>query len=93
MTVGSETEGFIVSYDSYESYQGDGQKSGAYIFRSEGNTAKKYSPTKSIHYAEGTRNVIIVLEGERTNSKLIFSKMEGYVDEKGFEIETFINSI
>jgi len=45
----------MINYNYYESYQGDGQKSGAYIFRpaDANGTSKKYSTAKSVHYAEG----------------------------------------
>lgn len=54
LTMGNTTESFTVSYNYYESYEGSGQQSGAYIFRPNSNDPKKYSTTKTIHYAEGT---------------------------------------
>lgn len=78
---------FQVNYDYYESYQSTGQKSGAYIFRPSNETIlnpKKYSSIKTVHYAEGDITTIIVLEGDKTYSKLYFSKQAGYVDSNGF---------
>ena len=37
--------------------------------------------------------VVFALDGDRTYSKLYFSKLDGYVNTKGFEIDTKIDSI
>ncbi len=76
-----------MGYNYYESYQGNGQKSGAYIFRPSDatiNTPKKYSNIKTIHYAEGTVATVIVLEGDKTYTKMYFYKQPKYVDTYGF---------
>ena len=93
LTLGDSIESFFLNYNYYDSYNGEGQKSGAYIFRPANDSSKKYSTVKTLHYAEGTDTVVLVLEADRTNTKLYFSKAEGYVAEKGFEIETRIDSI
>lgn len=54
---------------------------------------KKYSTIKTIHFAEGTEMLVFGLEGDKTYSKLYFSKQDGYVNTKGFEIDTRIDSI
>ena len=69
----------MLSYNYYESYQGDNQKSGAYIFRpSEAtiNGSKKYSTFKSYHYAEGDSVTVFVFEGDKTYTKVYLSKIE-----------------
>lgn len=93
MTLSGVTESFLINYNHYESYQGEGQKSGAYIFRPANDTSKKYSTVKNIHYAEGTEMVVITLEADKTYTKVYFSKIYDYVNTKGFEVETRIDSI
>jgi hypothetical protein len=47
---------FIPTYEYYESYQGSGQKSGAYIFRPSNKTyfgPIEYSKATTIYYFEG----------------------------------------
>ena len=61
LTLGKDTQSFLVAYNYYESYQGDGQKSGAYIFRPANNTPKIFSSTKTYHYAEGSVVDMVVL--------------------------------
>lgn len=78
---------FQINYDYYESYQGDGQKSGAYIFRPANetiSTPKKYSTLKSVHYAEGDIVTVVVLQGDKTYSKMYFNKQPSYVENNGF---------
>lgn len=87
---------FQINYDYYESYQGTGQKSGAYIFRPSNETIlnpKKYSKLQKVHYAEGDGVTIIVLEGDKIYSKMYFSKQPSYVESNGFMLETFVDSI
>ena len=84
LTLGKNTESFTVGYNYYEGYQADGQKSGAYIFRPASNTAKKFSDIRSIYYAEGGQNVVIILIGDKTQTKLSFSKTADYVNNYGF---------
>lgn len=85
-------ESFFVNYNYYDSYQGDGQKSGAYIFRPSNDTSKKYSTI--IHSLSlSTEVVVLVLEGGKTYSILYRSKMEGYADAKEFKINTKVDSI
>lgn len=93
LSIGSAIESFTINYNYYESYQSSGQKSGAYIFRPNGNDPLKYSTIKAIAYAEGTKAVIFTLDGDKTSTKLFFSKEAGYIDKYGFEIETHIDSI
>lgn len=55
---------FSVSYHYYESYQGTGQKSGAYIFRPSVHTIaspKKYSTIKVVSYVEGSIYLVVLL--------------------------------
>jgi hypothetical protein len=37
--------------------------------------------------------VVFALDGDKTYSKIFFSKLDGYVNTKGLEIETKIDSI
>lgn len=93
LTLNGTVETFNVNYNFYDGYQGDGQKSGAYIFRPTANASTKYSTIKTIHFAEGTETVVFALDGDKTYSILYFSKVEGYVNTKGFEINTRVDSI
>lgn len=82
-----------MNYNYYESYEGSGQQSGAYIFRPNSNDPKKYSTVKTIHYAEGTQGVFLSFEGDKITNKIYFSKISGYIESKGIEIESRIDSI
>lgn len=96
LTIPSGLFTFYVGYNYYEAYMGDGQNSGAYIFRPSNLTKtapRKYSTIKTVHYAEGTTTTVIVLEGDHTYSKIYLDKESGYVDTYGFEIETYIPTI
>lgn len=82
MTLGATKYPFSISYHYYESYQGTGQKSGAYIFRPSVATIagpKKYSTIKSVSYAEGAVYLVLVLEGDKTYTKLYFNKQPAYI--------------
>lgn len=64
LTTSNGNLSFSVGYNYYESYQSEGQKSGAYIFRPSNATIltpKKYSDIKTVHYAEGEVTTVIVL--------------------------------
>jgi len=93
---GSVVYPFSVSYHYYESYQGTGQKSGAYIFRPSVLTIagpRKYSTIKNVSYAEGSIYLVVVLEGDLTYTKLYFNKMPSYLETYGLETSTFVDSI
>lgn len=84
MTLDGQVESFMIGYNYYTSYEGSDQKSGAYIFRPASDTANKYSNIKAIHYAEGVKSVVFALDGDKTSTKLFFSKEDGYVNKYGF---------
>lgn len=88
LNLDGKVETFLINYNYYEAYQGDGQKSGAYIFRPATPNAspKKFSTIKAIHYADGDGVLVIILEGDKTYSILTFSKSHGYVNDYGFEL-------
>jgi hypothetical protein len=69
------------------------QSSGAYIFRPVNDVSKEYSSIKKIYYIDGVTNGIVVLEGDKTLTKVSFSKTQDYVRNFGFMIETFVDSI
>ena len=96
VTLKSGEYSIFPEYNYYESYQGDDQKSGAYIFRPSQDTlnkSKKYTTFKSYQYAEGDTTVVFVMEGDKTYTKMYFSKIPNEIEERGFEVETFIDSI
>lgn len=70
-----------------------GQDSGAYIFRPTNDISVEYSVIRKIYYADGAASAVVVLEGDKTLTKVIFSKAVDYVRKYGFMIETFVDSI
>lgn len=70
-----------------------GQSSGAYIFRPIIDTSSEYSSIKKIYYVDALTTAVIVLEGDKTLTKVFFSKNNNYVRSFGFMIETIIDSI
>ena len=86
LKINGQTETFFIGYKYYESYQGSGQKGGAYIFRPANDTPKVLSNIKKIFYLDGTRNLVIVLEGTSTLTKVYFSKRTGYIERWGIQL-------
>ena len=72
---------------------GQGQDSGAYIFRPKSNTPIPYTTYKKYYYVDGATTGVIVLEGDKTSTKVFISKTKDYVRRFGLMIETFIDSI
>lgn len=92
LTINGATETFNIFYNYYQGYSG-GQSSGAYIFRPIIDTSEEYSAIKKIYYIDGDSTAVVVLEGDKTLTKVAFSKLPGYVRTYGFMIETFVDSI
>jgi hypothetical protein len=92
LTIRGATETFNIAYNYYEGWVG-GQSSGAYIFRPTKDTQAEYSAIKKIYYADGANTAAVILEGDKTLTKVYFSKTLDYVRNFGFLIETFIDSI
>ncbi len=61
LKINGQTETFFVGYKYYESYQGSGQKGGAYIFRPASDIAKVLSNVKKVYSLDGTQSLVIVL--------------------------------
>lgn len=96
LTMSGKTYPFSVAYNYYESYQGTGQKSGAYIFRPSVFTIaapRHYSTFRSYQYLEGTTHLALILEGDKTYTTVYFNKLAGYVDRYGLETYTYVDSI
>lgn len=84
-----------VSYQFYPSYQGKGQKSGAYIFRPATefmNSTISYSPVRQWIVYPGQYQVTVQMVGVNTNT---FVRVYNEVDlaNNVIEIETFLSSI
>lgn len=92
LTLRGVNETFNIGYNYYEGWTG-GQNSGAYIFRPKKDTPLEYSPIKKIYYVDGATTAVVVLEGDRTLTRVSFSKAVDYVRNFGFLIETLIDSI
>ena len=92
LTLNGATETFNIFYNYYQGWVG-GQNSGAYIFRPIKDLSTEYSPIKKIHYIDGDATALVILEGDRTLTKVFFSKAANYVRTFGFMIETFVDSI
>lgn len=92
MTIRGATESFTIGYNYYEGWVG-GQSSGAYIFRPTKDNPNEYSSIKKIYYADAANTATVILEGDKTLTKVYFSKNLDYVRNFGFMIETFIDSI
>ena len=70
-----------------------GQHSGAYIFRPKSDNQKVYSNINKMHYADGVTTGIIVLEGDKSLTRVYFSKTADYVRNNGALVETQLDSI
>jgi hypothetical protein len=46
-----------------------------------------------VYYAEGLKNVIFLLEGDNTLTRVYFSKTTDYVEKYGFMVESQLDSI
>jgi lysosomal alpha-mannosidase len=93
LTINGVAETFKIFYNYYEGKTGDGQNSGAYIFRPVSQTSKTYSEIKKSYYADGQGAGIIILEGDRILTRVYFSKAVDAVRNFGLLIETQIDSI
>lgn len=82
------TTKFNLKYDYYNSYQGNGQLSGAYIFRSEGESLPYARPVNGKVYL-GKNLLQIHLDNANTLSNIRIYKDLA----KGVEIESFVDSI
>ncbi|KAL4512875.1 hypothetical protein ABPG72_017560 [Tetrahymena utriculariae] len=85
---------FEVLYHYYPSYQGKGQKSGAYIFRPATeyiDTPIAYSETKNQFIFHGKLVTIVLIQGTHTDSQLRVYASDYY--RHVVELETFIGSI
>lgn len=88
-----QTQSIQLSYNYYEGWDGEGQRSGAYIFRPKSNTPKTYSRVSQTSYFEGDKHLVFIFEGDTVLSKVYFSKAENYVEKYGFLIESHVDSI
>ncbi|EGR32713.1 hypothetical protein IMG5_073080 [Ichthyophthirius multifiliis] len=83
---------FEVLYNYYNSYQGDGQKSGAYIFRPDNNNidrSQTYSKIKNKYIFNGKLVTIVILEGTKIKSELrVYPNLENVI-----ELQTYVKSI
>ena len=83
---------FSLNYNYYESYQGDGQKSGAYIFRPSQRTLSgsiAYDSAISGKVFIGKNLLQIQLYGAKTITAIrIYNDMTN-----GIEVQTFVDSI
>lgn len=93
LTVAGVLESFKIGYNYYQGFQGLSLASGAYIFLPSDNNPRSYSTISKIYFADGTNFGVVTLSGDKTLTKVIFSKLPNYVRTYGFEIETFIDSI
>jgi hypothetical protein len=93
LTLNGVTETFKIFYNHYEGWDQGGQHSGAYIFRPKSDVPKSYSNINKLHYADGLTTGIIVLEGDRSLTRVYFSKTDNYVRNNGVLIETQLDSI
>ena len=59
-TLDGRAESVRINYNYYESYDGDGQHSGAYIFRPKSDI-KGYSPIQKYYYADGLTSGMMIL--------------------------------
>lgn len=69
------------------------QNSGAYIFRPKDNQAEAYSRVKKVSYFNGNTTLVVLLEGELTQTRVYFSKILYYTRKFGCEIVTHLEPI
>lgn len=84
-----------ITYEYYPAYQGDGQKSGAYIFRPDSNYLNKtlvFSTLKTWTVFTGDFVNIIRIVGERSETQMRTFRADGYPTNV-IELETFLGSI
>jgi len=83
LTLNGVTETFKIFYNYYEGWDSGGQHSGAYIFRPKSDSPKPYSNIAKLHYADGATHGIIILQGDRTTTRVYFSKTANEVRNNG----------
>lgn len=83
LTLNGIAESFKIFYNYYEGWDAGGQHSGAYIFRPKSDNPRSFSSITKMHYADGATHGIIILQGDKTTTRVYFSKVTDEVRNNG----------